>query len=227
MMRKIKSSTKIDWMSKLVDLAIVIIGLTIAFKLNTWNDSVKNDVAVKEYIESFYTENKTNHDSLVSALDYSKSCKKDIDTLKQILQSKNYSDKRIKPLVASMMGLANYTASTTTMQNISASGDFSLLKDIDLRKSLISTYDAYKTTAKLELLITDYVNQYVTPFFFKSFRISNFSDLNKDFAKDPLFENTVFGYDVLLTQLINGYQENLERINQLDVKLTAARALYE
>lgn len=221
-MRKFKLNLDIDWKSKLIDLLIVIIGISIAFKLNNWNESIKTDIEAKEYIVNFYNENQENQESLVAAIEFSKSNKKDIDTLKAILLSNNYSDKRIKSLIASMMGMANYNPSTTTMQNISASGEFDLIKDIELRKNLISTYNAYKTTTKLENLVSNYVNQYVTPFFFENVRFSDFGSIHSNFTEDPIFENIVFGYDVLLNQMINGYEQNLEKLNILNKKLSTA-----
>jgi len=220
-MKKIKLNLNIDWQSKIIDLLIVIVGITVAFKLNTWNESIRADQEVKDYIESFYEENIANKANLVSALEFSVSNKKDIDTLKQILLSKSYTDKRIKALTASMMGLASFSPSITTMENITASGEFELIKDIELRKRIISTYNTYNTTIKLESLLSDYVNKYVTPFFFDNVRFSDFSSIDSDFIKETLFENIVFGYEVLLNQQIRGYQDNLEKIKLLNENLNA------
>ncbi|WP_019671180.1 DUF6090 family protein [Eudoraea adriatica] len=225
-MKKIKLNLNIDWKSKIVDLLIVIIGITIAFKLNTWNESITTNLEAKDYIESFYEENITNETNLSSALEFSESNRKDIDTLKQILLSKKYDDKRIKTLTASMMGLANYNPSITTMENITASGEFKLIKDIELRKQIINTYNSYHVTLKLEALLLDYVNKYVTPFSFENIRFSDFSSIHSDFIKEPLFENIVFGFEVLLSQQIKGYQDSLEEIKLLNEKLTTANNVY-
>ncbi len=225
-MKKIKWRLNIDWKSKFIDLLIVIIGITIAFKLNTWNESITTNLEAKDYIESFYEENIINETNLSSALEFSESNKKDIDTLKQILQSKKYDDKRIKILSASMMALANYSPSITTMENITASGEFKLIKDVELRKQIIDTYNSYNAALKLEDLLSDYVNKYVTPFFFENVRFSDFSSIHSDFIKEPLFENIVFGYEVLLSQEIKGYQDNLKEIKLLNEKLTTANNVY-
>lgn len=153
---------------------------------------------------------------------FSISNKNDIDNLIQILLSKSYSDERIKGFTASMMGLADFSPSILTMENITASGEFELIKDIELRKRIISTYNTYNTTTKLERLMSDYVNQYVTPFFFNNVRFSDFSSINSNFIKEPLFANIVFGYEVFLNQQIKGFQLNLERIRQLNQPLTTA-----
>ena len=74
-MKKIKWKLNIDWKSKFIDLLIVIIGITIAFKLNTWNESITTNLEAKDYIESFYQENITNETNLSSALEFSESNK--------------------------------------------------------------------------------------------------------------------------------------------------------
>jgi len=226
-MKKIKLNFNIDWKSKIIDLLIVIIGITIAFKLNTWNESITTNLEAKDYMESFYEENIINETNLSSALEFSESNKKDIDTLKQILQSKKYDDKRIKILSASMMALANYSPSITTMENITASGEFKLIKDVELRKQIINTYNSYNAALKLEDLLSDYVNKYVTPFFFENVRFSDFSSINSDFIEEPLFENIVFGYEILLSQQIKGYQDNLDEVKLLNEKLTTANNVYK
>ena len=219
-MKKMKRYFNIDWQSKIIDLLIVIVGITIAFKLNTWNESIKTDIESKNYIESFYDENNNNMTNLISALEFSESNKKDIDTLQQLLISKKYTDKRIETLTASLMALASYSPSTTTMENITASGEFELIKDVELRKNIINTYNSYKTTKQLESLLSDYLNKYVTPFFFKNVRFSDFSSIHTDFAKEPEFENLIIGYGVLLNQQIKGYQNNLDKVKKLNEKLT-------
>lgn len=221
-MKKIKLNLSNEWKSKLIDLLIVIVGITIAFQLNNWNESNKLDTKAKAYINSFYEENILNEANLISALEFSESNKIDIETLKQILLSKRYSDKRIKILTASMMGLASYSPSITTMENIIASGEFELIKDIELRKRIISTYNTYKTTLNLESLLSEYVNKYLTPFFFENVRFSDLSSIHSDFIKEPLFENIVFGYQVLLNQQIIGYLDNLEKIKLLNENLKIA-----
>ena len=136
-MKKINWKFNIDWKSKIVDLLIVIVGISIAFKLNTWNASKKTELEAINYVESFYEENVVNASSLVSALKYSELNKRNIDTLKQILISQKFNDSRIKNLTASMMGLASFIPSEITMDNIKASGDFDLIKDNKLRKKLL------------------------------------------------------------------------------------------
>ena len=221
-MKKIKWTSSMDWKSKFVDLFIVIIGISIAFQLNNLNVSKKSKIKEKEYLESFSNENRGNQKNLVLALEFSIKNKNDIDTLKQILISGNYADKRILNLSAAMMAMSYFHPSLTTMENITSSGEFELIRNNELRKSIIFTYNSYDNTAKYEAVLSEYTKEYITPFFFKNIRFRDFKSLNQDFVKDPHFENIVMGYSTLLAQIINGYKANLEKVKQLEELLTTA-----
>jgi hypothetical protein len=116
-----------------------------------------------------------------------------------------------------MMVLPDLHPSIITMENIIASGDFELISDFEYREKLIDTYNYYKTISQLEDLLSDYVNQYVIPFFFENIRFSDFSSRK---------ENFILGYDVLLTQKLKGYEVNLEKLKQLNQLLTTANKGY-
>ena len=220
-MKKIKWTSSIDWKSKFVDLFIVIIGITIAFQLNNLNETKKSIIKEKEYLKSFANENRDNQKNLALALEFSIKNKNDIDTLKEILISGNYTDKRILNLSATMMVMSDFNPSLTTMENITSSGEFELIRNNELRKSIISTYNSYDNTAKYEALLSEYTKEYITPFFFKNIRFRDFKSLDQDFVKDPHFENIVMGYSALLVQIIDGYKTNLEKVKQLKGLLTS------
>ena len=226
-MKKIKWKLEIDWKSKLIDLLIVIIGITIAFQLNNLNESNKSTAQERDYLKSFYEENRDNELALSLALEFALKTKKDIDTLKTILLSKNYEDDRIKSLSASMMALSDFHPSLVTMENITESGEFKLISNLEYREKLIDTYNAYQTTSQLENILSDYVNEYVTPFFFKNIRFSDFTSLHNNFKENPEFENIIIGYDALLTQKLKGYEENLEKLKSLNQLLTTANKVYK
>ncbi len=105
------------------------------------------------------------------------------------------------------------------MENILASGEFEMIQNITLREKLISTYNYYDTAIILEEILNSYINEYIIPFFFENVRFSDFSSINSNFIENPMFENIVFGFDVLLQQEINGYQEALEKIQELNTEL--------
>lgn len=226
-MKKGKRKLKIDWNSKFIDLLIVIVGITIAFQLNNLNESNKSKTKEKDYLKSFYEENRDNESSLSLASEFAIKTKNDIDSLKLILLSKDYGDDRIKSLAASMMVLSDFSPSLITMENITSSGDFDLISNFEYREKLIDTYNAYQATSQFEGILSDYVNQYVTPFFFENVRFSDFTSLKENFINKSEFENIVIGYDALLTQKLKGYEVNMKKLKNLNQLLATANSVYK
>jgi hypothetical protein len=212
---KKKIEINIDWKSKIIDLLIVIMGISIAFKLNTWNESKKANREIEDYLLSFQEESTNNKATLSAALEYSTSIKKDLDSLKILLIKENYGHKNIKTYASSLMGLSNFMPVTTTMDNITASGQFGLIKNAELKKRLIDTYKIYKSTIKMDDILMDYVDKYLTPYFFENVRFRDFSSIKGDFINNPEFENIVLGYEVLLNQQIQHYENAMGEIDSL------------
>lgn len=219
----VTGGSRIDWKDKFVELLIVIIGITIAFQMNNYGESKKTKSKEKDYLKSFYEENRDNEENLSMALSFGEKTKIDLDSLKKILLSKDYENDKLELLSASMMALSNFKPVVITMDNITASGDFELISNFTYREQLIDTYNSYETTSQLEAILADYVNQYVTPFFFENIRFSDFTSLQENFVQTPEFENIVIGYDALLTQEINGYKKNLSKLKQLNQVLSEAQ----
>jgi hypothetical protein len=209
-----------EWKSKLIDLLIVIIGITIAFQLNTWNVSNKSAKEVQGYLISFEEETKANQSSLTESIEFLRASKSDVDSLLILLQLKNYDDDRISLSIARMMSIENFSPSITTMENIKASGKFDQIGNIDLRKQLIETYASYANTVMFDQVTMAYTHDFTTPFFFDNIRFSDLSSLNDNFLADPEFENIVIGYLTLLTQQIKGHEGSLEEVNTLLENLT-------
>ncbi len=106
------------------------------------------------------------------------------------------------------------------MENIIAYGEFDFIKNVELRKSIMDTYNSYETISKLEENCSNYVNEYITPYFFDNIRFSNYSPVNPDLVSRSHFENIVFGYQVLLQQKINDYEVHLSRMKHPDKKIS-------
>ena len=211
----------IDWKSKLTDLFIVVIGITIAFRLNTWREDLKCNQSEKYYLESFQRENAANKAALIKSLNYCDSITRNIDTLIHLLRTREKNDWWMKRLTLSMAAQGDYNPSTTILNNITFSSEFATIRDPDLREQIISTYNSHDATLRAQNILSDFVTSQVTPFLWKNIRYGTSEYGTYDFRKDPVFENLVHGYRLLLQQQMTGYKENLAGITQLEKALNA------
>ncbi|MAT53099.1 MAG: hypothetical protein CMN32_01365 [Saprospirales bacterium] len=211
----------IDWRSKIVDLFIVVIGITIAFRLNSWKEDYNCSQTEKYYLESFLRENSKNRKALLNCIAFCDSVSLNVDTLARQLRTKEENDWWMKRLTLSMTAQGDYTPSTTILNNISVSSEFATIQDPDLREQIISTYNSHEATVKMQNILSEFVTSQVTPFLWKNIRYSTSKYGSYDFRKDPIFENLVNGYQLLLRQQIKGYKKNLAEIDRLDEALKA------
>ncbi|UII20903.1 hypothetical protein [Fulvivirga ligni] len=215
-----KHKSTIDWKSKLLDLLIVIIGITIAFKLNTWNESIKENSELKNYLQSFKEENDENIDNLASIIEICKNKKQDIDSGRVVLTSDTkLANADIYGLSKNLMTFAQFYPNNTTMENIKASGQFELLQKVDIRNQIISTYAAFDNAVAMEKLLLDYSTDFVTPFFFDNFNFFEKNKSNTEALRNFKFINLYMGYIMLLDQQIRGYETSLRQAQELDQKL--------
>jgi len=213
----------IEWKSKFVDLIIVIVGISIAFKLNTWHEDKLVRADEKAYLSSFYTEGMLNVEELAEVQKYSLSLKNDIDSLKSLLVSKKYKDPRIAVLSPQMMQFPSFKPITTTLDFIVSSGEFKYISEPLLRMEIVETYNSFEKTVKLEEILSEYISAFVMPVFFNKVQLSTGRLLEPGFYSKAEFENIVFGYDVLLTQLITSYGQSIEKARALNERLSKTK----
>ncbi len=210
----------IEWKSKIIDLLIVIIGITLAFRLNNWSESKKQDSLLKNYVTSFNIENQSNIESLSNALDYSQLQLSKIDTLRQIMRKEAYDDMRLRQLSPSLLNTVNYKSSTITLENIKESGDFELIKDYKLRKKIITVYESLSELKEKESVLNDYVKTITRPYFFEKIRYRDFYPVDDEgMVKDHRYENMIIGYGILITRQIQAYNTTMAELEDLKQEL--------
>ncbi|WP_109299513.1 hypothetical protein [Aquimarina sp. AU474] len=210
----------IEWKSKIIDLLIVIIGITLAFRLNSWSESKKQDSLLKNYVTSFSLENEANIESLINTLNYSELQLSKIDTLQEIMRNEAYNDMRLRKLSPSLLNTVNYKSSTITLENIKESGDFELIKNYKLRKKIITVYESLSELKEKEKVLNDYVKTITRPYFFEKIRYRDFYPVDDEgMVKDHRYENMIIGYGIILTRQIQTYHTTRAELEDLKEEL--------
>ncbi len=93
-----KQKFDINWTSKLLDLLIFILGITIAFRLNTYRTDDLEAEKRESYLKKFQEESQTNLERLKRAIEGTQATKAQNDTLQRLLVRGAYQDPRIPEL---------------------------------------------------------------------------------------------------------------------------------
>ncbi|WKN46244.1 hypothetical protein [Tunicatimonas pelagia] len=215
-----KIKITIDWKSKLIDFFIVILGISLAFQLNSWNESRKDKQRLSNYLESFRLETQENVENLQRVLNAVRSQREVADTIKVLIASKRFMDPRLGSTSPEMTSFIAYQPLATTIENIKESGDFDLIKNYTLRKQLVDTYESMEGTEITERATEEYIRNFISPYFFNKVRYStNYPIDPEDFITDHRFENIAIAYSNLMTNQIIRYEGVLEKLQDLEKSL--------
>ncbi len=202
---------RINWLSKGVDLLIVILGITIAFNLNTWKDFRRNQSEAREYLKSFLDECQDNRTALQQNLEAGKQKQNQIDSLIDCLEDPTCPAQTIQKRSLNMLSLANKTRFTTTMDNITYSGDFSLIRDKALRKQILELYASYEGLDELEDFSLGYIKTYFGPLLLENRRAEQL--LSASFRSEMSYLALV--YRNLVIQQTDGYDLTIQKLDAL------------
>jgi len=163
-MRLFRFSSRVHWSDKFADLLIVVIGITIAFSLDSYKDKRLEQQEAGSYLTAFLAEAETNKERLQGPMATVKAQLEEADTLMQYILRDSISTKRMLGLSVSMTGRADFVPTSITLDNITYSGEFDLISDRLLRRQIIYTYDVFEYIETFEELSLGYFKKYIGPF---------------------------------------------------------------
>lgn len=127
---------KINWQYAIGEVLIVIIGITIAFALNNWNDNYKSKRLKKQYLQNLAVD----IESEIELLEKNQTaCQKklaDIAFVKPFLGNPNIRRDTVIRKVFDIARMINFQPQDITYQTLINSGDLQLIDNFELRKSI-------------------------------------------------------------------------------------------
>ena len=129
-----------NWTAVFLDFVIVVFGLFIGLQVDAWNEQRKDAAREADYLEQLHVDFSKNidelnwllewHDELASELMYAIGQLKDNDPIED--------EDRVKWAVLRMYQIPPQTLNMASYEAMVAAGDFSIIRDRDLRSLLVS-----------------------------------------------------------------------------------------
>ena len=133
---------KSDLLDKIVDLIIVILGISIAFSLNKCQESQKQSEMTDFYIVNMVQELEEDSIGFTYAI---KDCRNDLEYLEMFDSLYHANHPHILDTLASFVLKVNnfnhYHINATSYNSIITTGNVSLINDLDLKKAMVSYYE--------------------------------------------------------------------------------------
>jgi hypothetical protein len=139
------------WPEYLVEIIVVIIGITISFAISNFNQDATNKALATVYLKDLREDIKSDIYSLQETIDQTDSIIASAKVLIEQTDSAALTPRELVTLVRSIIRRPNFTSKNATFSSLKSSANFQLIRDIKL-KNLLFEYDQhYQTIKAMEL----------------------------------------------------------------------------
>jgi hypothetical protein len=213
--RSVVTLLKEMWPAYLIEIFVIILGISISFVLEEWRDRGKEHQLETIYLRNLLSDSETDSISLKNAIDGTKNMLMHGNQLLDYTrnpQSKNISFDLIKMDVQSILGRPNFISSDATFSDLKSSGNLHLIRDIDLKNSLFSYYGETQRIKEVQTAEQQSTIVLSGAYFLKSFPIDSSAGASQPPHDLGLLTDIQFQNNVLLRvrnreELLSIYQK--------------------
>ena len=202
------------------EIVLVIIGILIALAINE-NVKAKNNLELRnQYIIQLEDEANRNIKRLNELNDFTIEMLKEIDTLINILYTKDYDNPKIAEKSERIMHTTGLNPTTVTYENLKFSGDLKLFDDLNLRNSISEPYETFNDIKVAEDLDFGGFLDYYENFLVRNVSLFEMQLTSKSYAKEIHFQNYIIARRTSLNLNKEAYERSIESFNKLKAILT-------
>lgn len=216
-----RSTKKIDWLNHFLEFIVVVIGILLAFQLNTCSEDKKESALVEEHIQNIIEETEFNKRTIVTSLSLSEDLLKDIDSILMELRSTQDITK-INQLSFKALSINPLYLKKTAYNSLKESGDIRFIDDFNLKNDIITIYEYYEWADGVdEMTLSTYRNFYF-PYLIENFDMLNASNQEDKVYLNKKFANIMSSYRYALYTRIMQNKQTIEKMEAF-IKSTQAQ----
>ncbi len=133
------------------EIILVVIGILIALSINDWNDNRKNKLYEKKYVTDLIQDLKNDANSLEQLNTFLKSKLASKRMIVTLLEGNNVEIDSIEFHFARQYAInGRFTPTNITIEELKNSGGLKIIRNVDLRRQIVSLYNSYSKEALTE-----------------------------------------------------------------------------
>ena len=210
----------INWKDHLINLLVVVIGITAAFYLESWKESNSDDRLEAKYLQSL-------SEDLQQDLGY-------IDTLRSIDQTQinalkrltaatigpDYSEDSLLYYIRFIQFSVNFTPQSVTYESMKFSGKLDIIEDFEFRNRIVGLYEQYyRAVREIDGAVAHYVENFVQPYSIEHIVLSYDRVISREFLSDYRFKNIIFPLRGLMIRRLEFYEELRQEVQEIKAQL--------
>lgn len=197
---------KIDWLNHFLEFVVVVIGILLAFQLNTCSSNRKEAKTIQTHLEQIDEETRFNIRSIDRSIDLAELNKKKLDTIFQtIFSSKDLV--KINRISIDLLNIGGVYLKKNAYSTIVQSGDIRFIKDLDKKQEIVALYEYYKWVENIDNLALDDFSDDYYPYIKEYFDIIGGIIQPEEVYVGKKFKNILGSYSHLLTMKLEKYKD--------------------
>ncbi|NNM22751.1 MAG: hypothetical protein HKO54_04285 [Flavobacteriaceae bacterium] len=209
----------INWKYAMGEILIVIIGITIAFSMNTCAEQTKEKKQRLQYLTNLRNDVEADKSQLKKV---TQELEEKLESCNRIIPKLNTDDKEKMTVVQDIFKVAeisNFSSKDITYRTLINSGDLKLIEEFELKKAIESHYSSY------DIMRQDYIRQenihkeYLGPYFVHEVDYDAFRNGVFGFKNEQLLKNIVQSMRGSFQIKLNATEKGIQSCDSLLVLL--------
>lgn len=214
------SKKKFSIQSVLLEIFIVIVGISIAFWLNNWGEERKERSLEQEFLKTLRSELATDSAAFAYQIGENRENVKRLFSFVKTLREKDYENDSIQWFIGSFLNRNNWIINANTFEILKSGGKLDIIQDFELRTEIsqffrIRTYQTERMLEIIQSFLDNQMHVYLTKN--TDYFIQNSPD--RAFVRDTEFQNLLANWADQNDEKLSLYEDILEHITYLISKL--------
>ena len=212
---------KINWLDHTANLLVVILGISIAFYLESYKSETDNSRQEKNYLSSLVDDLDTDIQSIELLV---KGNERIINSLLSLSNAsvgmESLSDSGLVNSVFAIQYNPSFSPQRTTYESLKTSGKMDLIDDFELRNQIVSVYEQnYRSTQEFDIALSEHIRDFVKPFYMDNIKFEGRYKMNDEFLTKNEFRNIIFSYRYLFIAKNDQYKKVKDRVVEIKSNL--------
>ena len=204
---------KINWLNHFFEFIVVLLGILLAFQLNTCAANKKQSKIINTHEEQLFEETQFNKSNVESAIKFGESNLKDLDTLLSIIYAEG-NIYRVNGLSLKLLNVGGLYLRKNAYKSLLETGDIRFMKDFETKNKVVNLYEYYAWVEAMDKVMLDSYNKIYYPYLYENFDLAKGSIQDKKIYFNKKFINAVSTYRFTLSMKLKKYKECLVEIEK-------------
>ncbi|WP_436517018.1 DUF6090 family protein [Ekhidna sp. To15] len=208
---------KVNWLDHIANLLVVILGISIAFYLESYKEEESNRAQERKYLESLIKDLDTDIEYLDTLGAFNERISEALVTLSEASLGRPYgNDTALMNYTLTIQYNPPFSPQRTTYESLKASGKMDLIGSFEIRNQVVELYEQYyRGTNEYDASLNEHIRDFVKPFYMENVRFTSSQSIGPDFLSKNEFRNVIFAYRHLFLAKDSFYQTVRDRAEEV------------